>query len=137
VRSADEPDHDVPPELLSAATLHSAHTGLSGTAFDPASGYLVPAPALVRRLERYLAEPLERMGDREVVHELVEKLLRDGTGAARQVAAWQRNGLAGLRRLYASTITAAPTTSRLGAAGRDRAAQPPSPREERLAGGIR
>lgn len=137
VRAADEPDPDVPPELLSAATLHSAHTGLSGTAFDPASGRLVPAPALVRHLERYLAEPLERMGDREMVHELVEQLLRDGTGAARQLAAWQRNGLAGLRRLYASTITAAPITGRLGGVGRDRAGPPTAPREERLAGGIR
>jgi carboxylate-amine ligase len=133
VRSASEPDRDVPPELLSAATLHSAHTGLSGTAFDPASGYLVPAPALVRRLERYLAEPLERMGDREVVRELVERLLRDGTGAARQVEAWRRNGIAGLRRLYAATITA-PSVTRASGAARGPAR---APRTERLAGGMR
>jgi carboxylate-amine ligase len=137
VRPADEPDPDVPPELLSAATLHSAHIGLTGTAFDPASGCLVPAPTLVRRFERYLAEPLERMGDREVVRELVERLLRDGTGAARQVAAWRRNGLAGLRRLYASTITAAPTARRLGAGGAGRVGPSRAPHAERLAGGIR
>ena len=134
VRSADDPDPDVPPELLSAAIVHSAHTGLSSTAFDPASGCLVPAPDLVRRLERHLAEPLERMGDREVVHELVERLLRDGTGAARQLAAWRRNGIAGLRRLYASTITAAPSTRRVAPAARP--AHPELP-AERLAGGIR
>lgn len=134
VRSANDPDPDVPPELLSAAIVHSAHTGLSSTAFDPASGCLVPAPDLVRRLERHLAEPLERMGDREVVHELVERLLRDGTGAARQLAAWRRNGVAGLRRLYASTITASPSTARVATAERP---APPELPFERLAGGIR
>ncbi|MEI5585425.1 MULTISPECIES: carboxylate-amine ligase [unclassified Agromyces] len=134
VRPADEPDPDVPPELLSAAMVHSAHTGLSGTAFDPVSGCLVAAPDVLRRLERYLAEPLERTGDREVVHELLERLLRDGTGAARQLAAWQRNGVAGLRRLYASTITAPSITGRGAPAGRLRGR---APDDERLAGGIR
>lgn len=137
VRSADDPDPDVPPELLSAAIVHSAHAGLSSTAFDPASGCLVPAPDLVRRLERHLAEPLERMGDREVVRELVERLLRDGTGAARQLAAWRRSGVAGLRRLYASTITAAPSTGRAAAAERRTPPAPPDLPVERLAGGIR
>lgn len=137
VRSADDPDPDVPPELLSAAIVHSAHAGLSSTAFDPASGCLVPAPDLVRWLERHLAEPLERMGDREVVRELVERLLRDGTGAARQLAAWRRSGVAGLRRLYASTITAAPSTGRVAAAERRTPPAPPDLPVERLAGGIR
>ncbi|KZE95195.1 putative glutamate--cysteine ligase 2 [Agromyces sp. NDB4Y10] len=134
VRPAGEPDLDVPPELLSAAMVHSAHTGLSGTAFDPVSGCLVPAVDLVHRLERHLAEPLERMGDREIVHELIERLLRDGTGAARQVAAWRRNGIAGLRRLYASTITAPSITRPTTAMGGGRG---PAPDVERLAGGIR
>lgn len=137
VRPADHPDPDIPPELLSAAIVHSAHTGLSSTAFDPASGCLVPAPDLVRRLERHLAEPLERMGDREVVHELVERLLRDGTGAARQLAAWRRNGIAGLRRLYASTITALPSTSRVAPAERPEPPADPELPMPRLAGGIR
>ncbi|WP_430647493.1 carboxylate-amine ligase [Agromyces sp. GXS1127] len=112
LRSVDDPapDHDIPPELLSAATLHAAHTGLSGGAFDPATGGLAPAADVVRSLERYLAGPLERAGDRELVHELVARLLRDGTGAARQLAAWNRAGIAGLRRLFASTITARPST---------------------------
>ncbi|BDZ55285.1 carboxylate-amine ligase [Agromyces marinus] len=108
VRSLDEPDPDLPPELLSAATLHAAHEGLSGGAFDPASGRLAPATELVRRLERHLAEPLERTGDRDLVHRLLERLLRDGTGAARQLDAWNRSGIAGLRRLFAATITAQP-----------------------------
>ncbi|GAA1061768.1 carboxylate-amine ligase [Agromyces bracchium] len=111
LRSVDDPDPDPPPELLSAATLHAAHAGLSGGAFDPASGRLAPAHELVRRLERHLTEPLERAGDRELVHRLVARLLRDGTGAQRQLAAWHRGGIAGLRRLFASTITARPSTT--------------------------
>ncbi|MGR2752776.1 carboxylate-amine ligase [Agromyces arachidis] len=135
VRPADEPDLDVPPELLSAATVHSAHSGLAGDVFDPATGCLVPAPDLVRRLERHLAEPLERTGDRAVVHELIERLLLDGTGAARQVAAWRRGGVPALRRLYAATITAVPRTRRFAAAtGR---AGAPEAGVRRLAGGIR
>ncbi|MFC9918303.1 carboxylate-amine ligase [Agromyces binzhouensis] len=111
LRSLDEPDPDVPPELLSAATLHAAHAGLSGGAFDPASGRLAPAHDLVHRLERHLAEPLERTGDRELVRQLLGRLLRDGTGASRQLAAWNRGGVAGLRRLFAATITARASTS--------------------------
>jgi carboxylate-amine ligase len=71
------------------------------------------------------------MGDREVVRELLQKLLRDGTGATRQLEAWRRNGNAGLRRLYAATI-AAPTvltSTRLGRASRE-------PDEPRLASGL-
>jgi carboxylate-amine ligase len=131
MRSADDPDPDLPPELLSAGIVHSAHTGISRDAFDPATGDLRPAPELLHRLERYAAEPLERMGDREVVRELLQKLLRDGTGATRQLEAWRRNGNAGLRRLYAATI-AAPTvltSTRLGRASRE-------PDEPRLASGL-
>ncbi|WP_353826525.1 carboxylate-amine ligase [Agromyces sp. SYSU T0242] len=109
VRRAEDPDPDVPDELLRAATLHAAHAGLSGGAFDPATGCLAPAGDLLRRLERHLAAPLERSGDRAIVHELLTRLRHDGTGAARQVAAWQRAGVPGLRRLFAATITAGPT----------------------------
>ncbi|WP_438853837.1 carboxylate-amine ligase [Agromyces sp. M3QZ16-3] len=115
VRSLHDPDPDVPPELLSAATLHAAHSGLSNGAFDPATGRIAPAPELVRRLERHLAEALERAGDRELVHQLLARLLRDGTGARRQLEAWNRAGIAGLRRLFASTITARPSTTSGGA----------------------
>jgi carboxylate-amine ligase len=106
VRSTDDPDPDLPPELLSAGIVHSAHAGISRDAFDPATGGLVAAPDLLRRLERYTAESLERLGDRATVHELIRRLLRDGTGATRQLEAFRRNGHAGLRRLFAATIAA-------------------------------
>ena len=99
---------DLPPELLSAAIVHAAHTGLSADAFDPTTGALAPAADAVGRLLAHVDAQLTRSGDRELVHELADRLLREGTGAARQRAAWQKNGVAGLRRLYAATI-AAPT----------------------------
>jgi carboxylate-amine ligase len=103
---------DLPPELLSAAIVHSAHTGLGTDAFDPATGTLAPAADVVHRLLDHVEEQLASTGDREFVHDLVERLLRDGTGAARQRAAWQKNGIAGLRRLYAATIASPPYVRR-------------------------
>jgi len=99
---------DLPPELLSAAIVHSAHTGLSAETFEPATGALAPAADAVGRLLDHVEEQLTREGDRELVHELAARMLREGTGAARQRAAWQKNGIAGLRRLYAATIAAQP-----------------------------
>lgn len=130
VRAADDPDPDLPPELLSAANLHGAHAGLGHDIADPSTGALLPAAEVVWRLERYLAEPLQRTGDRALVHDLLERRLRDGTGAARQLAAWHRNGYAGLRRLYAATIAAPPSLRPVRLGGSSRA-----PDEPRFANG--
>ena len=97
---------DVPPELLSAALLHSAHFGMRAEVFDPISGGLAPAAdalnGLIRRLERELTES----GDLDAVQEAAARLLRDGTGAERQRAAFEREGMAGVRRLFDATIVA-------------------------------
>ena len=97
---------DVPPELLSAALLHSAHFGMRAQVFDPISGGLAPAAdalnGLIRRLERELTES----GDLDAVQEAAARLLRDGTGADRQRAAFEREGMAGVRRLFDATIVA-------------------------------
>lgn len=97
---------DVPSELLSAALLHSAHFGMRERVFDPATGGLAPSgealTGFVRKLERELAES----GDLEAVSDAAARMLHDGTGADRQRAAFQRAGLAGVRRLIDSTIVA-------------------------------
>ncbi|RZS64477.1 carboxylate-amine ligase [Agromyces ramosus] len=97
---------DVPPELLSAALLHSAHFGMRASVFDPISGGLAPAAdalnGFIRRLERELTES----GDLDAVQEAAARLLRDGTGAERQRAAFEREGMAGVRRLFDATIVA-------------------------------
>jgi carboxylate-amine ligase len=97
---------DVPPELLSAAILHSAHFGMRERVFDPVTGGLAPAGEVlngfVRKLERELAEA----GDLEAVSDAAARVLHEGTGADRQRAAFQRAGIAGVRRLIDSTIVA-------------------------------
>jgi carboxylate-amine ligase len=97
---------DVPPELLSAALLHSAHFGMRERVFDPVTGGLAPAgealTGFVRKLELELAET----GDLEAVSDAAARLLHEGTGADRQRAAFQRAGIAGVRRLIDSTIVA-------------------------------
>ncbi len=108
---------DVPPELLSAALQHSAHFGMRERVFDPISGGLAPAGEVLTGLVRKLESELRAAGDFEAVQEAVGRLLRDGTGAARQRAAFRSDGMAGVRRLLDETIVAGhgrhgePTTS--------------------------
>jgi carboxylate-amine ligase len=95
----------MPSELLSAALLHSAHHGMSREVFDPLSGGLAPAHACLRRFERMLEPELVELRDAELARETVARLKVDGTGAARQRAAFQRGGLPELRRLITRAMT--------------------------------
>ena len=97
---------EVPPELLSAALLHSAHFGMREQVFDPATGGLAPAGEALSRFVRILERELADAGDLEAVSEATARMLRDGTCAARQRAAFQRAGMAGVRRLIDATIVA-------------------------------
>jgi glutamate---cysteine ligase / carboxylate-amine ligase len=97
---------DVPPELLSAALQHSAHFGMREEVFDPLSGGLAPAGEVLRGFLRMLEPDLRAEGDLEAVEESAGRLLREGTGAERQRAAFEREGLPGVRRLFDATIVA-------------------------------
>lgn len=97
---------DVPPELLSSALLHSAHYGIRAEIFDPAVGGLAPAGDAVRRFVRMLRAELEEEGDLEAVESSVRRLLRSGTGAQRQREAFAIDGMAGVRRLFETTLVA-------------------------------
>lgn len=97
---------DVPPELLSAALLHSAHDGMQDQVFDPLVGGLAPADEALRGFVRKLEPELRAVGDFEAVEESATRLLRDGTGADRQRAAFRAEGMPGVRRLLDATIVA-------------------------------
>ncbi len=97
---------DVPTELLSAAILHAAHSGMLGQVFDPPSGALAAASVSLTRLLRVLEDELTEAGDLDAVTETVGRLLLDGIGATRQRAAYDRGGFPGLGRLLATSITA-------------------------------
>ncbi|MGW4929765.1 carboxylate-amine ligase [Agromyces sp. NPDC004153] len=110
---------EVPPELLSAALLHSAHHGMRADVFDPISGGLAPAGDVLGRFVLLLTDELEEEGDLDAVQSSVRRLRRAGTGAERQRAAFAIDGMAGVRRLLDATIVAnqgrsgEPTTSPL------------------------
>ena len=104
--AAADASADVPPELLSAALLHSAHYGMRGDVFDPATGGLAPAGEALTRFVRTLERELAEAGDLEAVSEAVARMIRDGTGAERQRTAFAREGMAGVRRLMESSVAA-------------------------------
>ncbi|MGW9630264.1 carboxylate-amine ligase [Agromyces sp. NPDC055520] len=95
------------PELLNASLMHSAHVGLQGDVFDPVLAELRPAGEVLGRSIGALRAALEAAGDLEFVRDGVARLLRDGTGAARQRAAFAAGDRPGLRALYESTFAAA------------------------------
>jgi glutamate---cysteine ligase / carboxylate-amine ligase len=97
---------DVPPELLSAAIMHSAQYGMREQVFDPPTGGLAPAGEALERFLLILERELTEAGDLDAVTDAAARVLRDGTGAERQRAAFERSGMAGVRRLLDSTIVA-------------------------------
>ena len=95
------------PELLNASLMHAAHFGLSGEVLDPVLIELRPAAEVLQRCIRVLHPALEAAGDFDLAHAGVARLLSDGTGAARQRAAFAAQGMTGLRDLYGRTFAAA------------------------------
>lgn len=104
--AAADASADVPPELLSAALLHSAHYGMRANVFDAATGGLAPAGEALTRFVRILERELAEAGDLEAVSEAAARLLRDGTGAERQRRAFAREGMPGVRRLMEASVVA-------------------------------
>jgi carboxylate-amine ligase len=92
---------DVPVEVLGAATFAASRFGLRKRLMDPLDGRARPAADVVDRLLIHVRDALEEAGDNELVVEEVSRLRRDGTGADRQRAAWQHDGMAAVLRLVA------------------------------------
>jgi carboxylate-amine ligase len=89
--SAQPPQH-----ALRAAMWRAARYGLEDRLVDPRTGTLVAAPLVVRGLLETAMPGLEQGGDVEVAREGMRRLARDGNGAQRQRAAFERNGWAGV-----------------------------------------
>ncbi|MFG2292124.1 glutamate--cysteine ligase [Streptomyces sp. NPDC048603] len=85
------PVPDCPPEMLQAANWHAARHGLGGGLLTPC-GTLVSAEAAVRGLVSHVSPLLVESGDRREVCALAERLLREGTAAARQRRAFGSGG---------------------------------------------
>jgi carboxylate-amine ligase len=82
----------VPQHLLRPALWRAARDGLEGLGVDVRTGELAPAGNLAAALVRWIRPALEFAGDYELVNESLARLLLDGSGAARQRAAFAREG---------------------------------------------
>ena len=86
------PAPDVPDHVVRAAHWNAAHSGLGHTLLDPVRGSARPAWDLVDELVGRVTPALRRHGDLAEVHAGLDRLRRDGTGAARQRRILQRTG---------------------------------------------
>ncbi|MDX8036159.1 glutamate--cysteine ligase [Lentzea sp. BCCO 10_0856] len=82
----------VPPHLLKVAMWRAARDGLAGFGIDPVTGAPTPASTIAASLLRWVRPMLEFAGDYEMVTDGIDRLLLDGTGAARQRRAFARRG---------------------------------------------
>jgi carboxylate-amine ligase len=85
---------DEPPlpraELMRLATWRAARYGLEDDLVDVVGERSLPAPELLRVLLDFVRPALEDHGEWDDVSELVDRLLKEGTGAARQREAFER-----------------------------------------------
>ena len=80
------------PELLRGASWHASRYGLTADLVDPVSGQRIPAPERLQQLVDRVRPALIRHDDLDLVETALEDLLKNGTGAERQRAAFAREG---------------------------------------------
>ncbi|WP_245778206.1 carboxylate-amine ligase [Lentzea xinjiangensis] len=90
--SSGAPPVKLPPHLLKVAMWRAARDGLEGFGIDPVTGAPTPASTIAASLLRWVRPALEFAGDYGMVSDGIDRLLLDGTGAARQRRAFARRG---------------------------------------------
>ncbi len=88
----DDPAPNVRHEVVRVAHWRAARFGLDGDLLSVDTGRPAPAEEIVRTMLAELRDPLEEAGDYDEVASLLEATLRQGNGAARQRAAFERAG---------------------------------------------
>jgi carboxylate-amine ligase len=86
-----EPAPQPPAELLRAAYWRAARDGIDGNGIDVHTSQPTPAVELVQRLVKHAHPALDQSGDFEVVTAWLHGLIKNGTGATRQRAAFARS----------------------------------------------
>lgn len=101
-------------DITDAAMWHAARYGVGGTLVHPRSSRLVPAREALEDLRAFARPHLLDARERELVDELFERVLQDGSAAVRQRAAYA-GGVDGLADLYRSELVAGmpPTPRRM------------------------
>ncbi|WP_329372773.1 glutamate--cysteine ligase [Streptomyces sp. NBC_00669] len=92
---------DPPASVLQAAGWHAARRGLSADLVDPRTATPSSAAEVVGSLLERIAPALKEFGDAGRVNAGAQRLIRNGTGAARQRAAFARGGMDSLVDLIA------------------------------------
>ncbi|MGH1564332.1 carboxylate-amine ligase [Mumia sp. DW29H23] len=82
--SEDRPLETWRVELLRGARWHAARYGLSDTLLDPGTREQRPAAEVLGAFVDHVSDALADAGDTDLVHDELERVLRDGNGAARQ-----------------------------------------------------
>jgi len=82
----------VPVEVLRLAAWRAGRSGIESTLVDPRSWTPAPAAEVLHALVDHVDEALRANGDRDAVTELLDAVLARGTGAARQLAVFGRDG---------------------------------------------
>jgi carboxylate-amine ligase len=88
---AEEPLLEYPTELIDDNKVRAAIRGMDGQLVDFRAGHPVPAQELARRLLEELAPDALELGCANRL-ETVWEILREGTGARRQLATFERSG---------------------------------------------
>ncbi|QEE62419.1 YbdK family carboxylate-amine ligase [Salinibacterium sp. dk2585] len=106
-------------ELIDAALWLSARDGIADQLVHPLTGGVVPAREAVDALVDHVRGALEEAGDLALVEEWVDRIFEEGTGAARQLDAYERGGRPSLAALYRNSIAPEPAhpTSTVSDAG--------------------
>ncbi|MFE2286187.1 glutamate--cysteine ligase [Streptomyces sp. NPDC059443] len=86
------PDPPIRDDVLRLARWRAAHDGLEGFGLDPYTGTELPAADLAEALLDLVAPELAASGDLDHAAKTMASLLRDGSGAHRQRAAFARRG---------------------------------------------
>ncbi|CAM5432462.1 putative glutamate--cysteine ligase 2 [Streptomyces avidinii] len=86
------PDRPVREDVLRLARWRAAHDGLEGFGLDPYTGTELPAADLAEALLDLVGPELAASGDLDHAAKTMAVLLRDGSGAHRQRAAFARRG---------------------------------------------
>ncbi|MEU9077943.1 glutamate--cysteine ligase [Kitasatospora sp. NPDC004745] len=95
----------VEPELLAAAMWHSARHGCTGTVFDPTSDRLAPVADAVAALLDHTGPVIDGTGDGRHIAPALERLLREGNGARRQLRRLRTEGRTGLVAMLTDQTT--------------------------------
>ena len=80
------------PEVLRAAYWLAARDGLSDDGLDVLKARPIPMSELLGLLQRHVASALQALGDDDMVAETIQRVLREGNGAAKQRETFRADG---------------------------------------------